>query len=191
MSLFLVLESKKQKMKIIAFGASTSKTSINKYFATHAAGQFDGHDITLLDLNDYDLPVYSIDIENESGVPDTAKRFYSDLQSADLLIISIAEHNGYFTAAFKNLHDWVSRHEMKMFAGAKMLLLSTSPGAGGAKTALDAAVAKFPYSGSEIVGTFSLPKFGENLKDKDQIQDEDLKAKFDKVITDVKKHFSE
>jgi len=173
-------------MKIIAFGASTSKTSINKYFATHTANQFDGCDVTVLDLNDYDLPVYSIDLENESGVPENAKRFYNDLQSADLLIISMAEHNGYYTAAFKNLHDWVSRHEMKMFAGAKMILLSTSPGVNGAMTARDAAFSKFPYSGSEIIATFSLPKFEENLKDKDQIQDEKLKAEFDKMIADVK-----
>ena len=174
-------------MKIIAFGASTSTVSINKYFATHAAQQFQGHDTTILDLNDYELPVYSIDLEQKTGIPDNAKRFYDVLQSADLIIISLAEHNGYFTAAFKNLHDWVSRHEMKMFAGAKMMLLSTSPGASGAKTTLDSALQKFPYSGSDIIGSFSLPSFGENLKDLVQIKDENLRTKFNEMIDEVKK----
>ena len=49
--------------KIIAFGASSSKQSINKQLATYAANQFENTSIEILDLNDYEMPIFSIDKE--------------------------------------------------------------------------------------------------------------------------------
>ncbi len=95
--------------KIIAFGASNSKESINKALATWASSQVKDAEATVLDLNDYQLPIYSIDIENESGIPAAATQFQNDIADADGILISFAEHNGNFTAAFKNLYDWLSR----------------------------------------------------------------------------------
>ena len=43
-------------MKIVAFGASTSSTSINKTLAGHAASLVSGAEVKLLNLNDYDVP---------------------------------------------------------------------------------------------------------------------------------------
>ncbi len=56
-------------MKIIAFGASTSSTSINKTLATYAANLVEGADVQVLDLNSYDVPLFSEDKEkgNWSG----------------------------------------------------------------------------------------------------------------------------
>lgn len=56
--------------KIIAFGASSSKHSINKQLATYAANQFSNVDIEILDLNDYEMPIFSVDKEKENGFPD-------------------------------------------------------------------------------------------------------------------------
>lgn len=47
--------------KIIAFGASSSKTSINKELATYAAHQFQNASVEVLDLNDYEMPIFSTD----------------------------------------------------------------------------------------------------------------------------------
>jgi len=44
--------------KIIAFGASSSKTSINKKLATYAAHLFEGATVEVLDLNDYEMPIF-------------------------------------------------------------------------------------------------------------------------------------
>ncbi len=44
--------------KIIAFGASSSKTSINKQLATYAAKQFKDATVEVLDLN----PNYALEI---------------------------------------------------------------------------------------------------------------------------------
>ena len=69
--------------KIIAFGASSSKTSINKQLATYTANQFQNVSVEILDLNDYEMPIYSVDKEKENGIPQLAHDFYSKLGSAD------------------------------------------------------------------------------------------------------------
>jgi len=86
--------------KIIAFGASSSKTSINKQLATYTANQFQNVSVEILDLNDYEMPIFSVDKEKENGIPQLAHEFYTKLGSADLIIISFAEHNGAYSAAF-------------------------------------------------------------------------------------------
>ena len=63
-------------MKITTFGASSSKKSINKTFAHYTAQQFQNATIDFLDLNDYSLPLFSVDLENEIGIPQNAKDFY-------------------------------------------------------------------------------------------------------------------
>jgi len=78
------------------------------------------------------MPLYSEDREKKLGQPDAAKRFFNKIGTADALLISYTEHNGSFTAAYKNLFDWTSRIDPKVYQGKSMVLLSTSPGPGGA-----------------------------------------------------------
>ncbi|MCC5924188.1 MAG: NAD(P)H-dependent oxidoreductase [Crocinitomicaceae bacterium] len=173
-------------MDIIAFGASNSKNSINKQLANFVANQFDADSIEMLDLNDYELPIYGIDKEKEIGVPQAAIAFYEKIQSGDLIIISLAEHNGSYTAVFKNLLDWMSRHEAKVFGNKKLFLLSTSPGGMGGKFVMDAALSRFPRHGAEIVGHFSLPSFSENFDTEKGIINNELKEKLAQIINSVK-----
>ena len=169
-------------MKIIAFGASYSKRSINKQFASFAAKQFKNAEALILDLNDYTVPLFTVDVEAENGHPEIVRTFISKLEEADLLIISMAEHNGNHTAAFKNLFDWASRVKLKMFEGKKMLLLSTSPGGRGGANSMEAALKRFPIHGAEIIANFSLPSFTKNFDAEKGILDEELKKQFDEAI---------
>jgi len=178
-------------MNIIAFGASYSKDSINKQFAENAARYFPEAHVEVLDLTEYPLPLFTVDIEKEIGIPENAIRFYHKLQSADLIIISLAEHNGSYTAAFKNLFDWVSRHQPKMFDGKKVLLVSTAPGPRGGLGVMGAARTRFPIHGAEIVGNFSLPKFSENFDTLNGITEPTLKEQFETVIASVLDKISE
>ncbi|MEP4192505.1 MAG: NAD(P)H-dependent oxidoreductase, partial [Sneathiella sp.] len=102
-------------MKILAFGASSSKKSINKKLASHAASMVQNGDIEILDLNDFELPLFSEDKEEELGHPQLAKEFLNKISNADGLIISFAEHNGSYTAAYKNIFDWASRIDPKVY----------------------------------------------------------------------------
>ena len=149
--------------KIIAFGASSSKQSINKQLATFAANQFQNVSVEILDLNDYEMPIFSVDKEKEDGIHPLAQEFYSKLGSADLIIISFAEHNGNYSAAFKNILDWTSRINAKTFQEKPMLLLATSPGARGGSSVLEIASKRFPFQGGIVKGSFSLPSFYENF----------------------------
>jgi chromate reductase len=173
-------------MNILAFGASSSKKSINKQFVNYVAKQFENDSIELLDLNDFALPIFSVDYELEFGIPEDANRFYSKILNSDLIIISLAEHNGTYTAYFKNLFDWVSRIELKLFQGKKLFLVSTSPGARGGLGVMETALVRFPIHGAEILNHFSLPFFQKNFDDIKGIIDENLKSSFDKILKEVK-----
>lgn len=149
--------------KIIAFGASSSKNSINRQLATFAANQFQNAFVEILDLNNYEMPIFSVDKEKENGIHPLAQEFYSKLGSADLIIISFAEHNGNYSTAFKNILDWSSRINAKTFQEKPMLLLATSPGARGGSSVLEIATKRFPFQGGIVKGSFSLPSFYENF----------------------------
>lgn len=152
-------------MKVLAFSGSSSKESINKKFVTYAASLINEAEIEILDLNDFEMTLYSIDKEKQDGVPDKVIIFQEKLKSADLILISLAEHNGSYSAAFKNIMDWKSRLEGKIWENKRMVLLSTSPGARGGASVLNTAVNSFPFQGAEIVGHFSLPSFNDNFKE--------------------------
>jgi len=150
-------------MKVLAFAASNSKKSINKQLVTYAAGLIDDAQVETLDLNDYELPLYSEDKEDELGQPPLAKEFLDKIGDSDAVIISFAEHNGSYTAAYKNLFDWSSRINPKVFQNKSMVFLSTSPGASGAASVLASAIASAPFFDGEVKASISIPSFYENF----------------------------
>lgn len=168
--------------KIIAFGASSSIASINKQLARFAANQFENASVEVLDLNDYEMPIYSVDKETENGIPNLANDFYAKIGSADVIVISFAEHNGTYATAFKNVFDWTSRINAKTFQEKDMLLLATSPGPRGASTVLDSAVNRFPFQGGVVKGSFSLPSFNDNFDAEKGITNEELKTQLLEII---------
>lgn len=151
-------------MHIVAFAASSSRQSINKQLVTHAA-QIAGDEIVpsaeieILDLNDYEMPLYSIDREKEGGIPDQARQFRAKIDTADALIISFAEHNASYSAAYKSLYDWASRLEGKVYEGKPVVLLSTSPGGRGGATVMAQIRQSLPHYGGRELSHLSVPKF--------------------------------
>ena len=171
--------------KIIAFGASNSKNSINKQLATYTASLFNNATVEILDLNDYEMPIYSIDYEKENGIPQLAHDFFAKFGEPDLLIISFAEHNGAYSTAFKNIFDWTSRINGKVFQGTKMLLMATSPGVRGGSSVLEIAKDRFPRQDANLVGSFSLPSFNDNFDQEKGITNDDLKKDLLKIIDSI------
>ena len=151
--------------KIIAFAGSNSKESINKKLATYTSSLVEDVDVTILDLNDFDLPLYGIDLENENGIPEDAHKFLNLIKESDGIVLSLAEHNGAYSTAFKNLFDWMSRIDGKLWSNKPMLLMATSPGGRGGATVLEIAKGRFPYMGGNIVAEFSLSLFNDNFAD--------------------------
>ncbi len=161
---------------IITIGGSSSKLSINKQLAEYAGSLLEGVEAINIDLNDYKLPLYSIDIENESGFPNDLKTLNALVEGTDGIVLSLAEHNGAYSAAFKNAFDWLSRIDGKVWRNKPMLLLSTSPGPRGGQSVMDLALSRFPFNGGNIIGFMTFPSFGQNFKDGAIVNDE-LKTK--------------
>lgn len=173
-------------MKLLAFAGSSSTKSINKQLATYAANLFDATETEILDLNDFELPLFSVDKEKKIGQPPAARVFLDKIEWADVLVISVAEHNAGMTAAFKNIYDWASRQKKLVFDNKPLLLLSTSPGGYGAKNALEAAKISLSHYGGDIRATFSLPKFQENF---DVEAGKISNKEFDDALRDIIRNF--
>ncbi|HIF9164230.1 TPA: NADPH-dependent FMN reductase [Photobacterium damselae] len=150
-------------MKILAFGATNSRNSINQQFARYTASLVPNAEVEVLDLNDYELPIFSFEREEQLGQPELAQKFYKKLGEADAIIISFAEHNGSYAVAYKNTFDWVSRINQKVFQEKPMLLLATSPGPGGAASVLGSAVGSAPFFAGDVRASVSLPSFYDNF----------------------------
>ena len=168
--------------KVIAFAGSNSKNSINKQLATYTANRISNVEVEVLDLNDYELPLFGVDLENEHGIPDNARKFFDKIKSSNGIVLSLAEHNGAYATVFKNLLDWMSRIEGKTFFGKPMLLMATSPGGRGGQSVLEIANNRFPRHDANIVGVFSLPSFSQNFSDQG-ITDSELAKQLTEVLT--------
>ena len=168
--------------KIVAFGASSSKKSINKDLAAYAASTIEDAEAIVLDLNDFEMPIYSIDYENDNGIPEKAYKFKEVLKNADGIVISFAEHNSVYTAAFKNIFDWISRVEKIVWYNKPMFLLSTSDGDRGAKTVLEIAYNRMSFGNPHKIPIFSLPNFNKNFDKDNGIINNELNGKFQKAL---------
>jgi len=78
-------------MNVLAFAASNSRESINKVLATYTANLIENADVEILDINDYEMPIFSEDREKELGQPKQASAFYQKISKADAIIVSYAE----------------------------------------------------------------------------------------------------
>jgi len=153
-------------MKLLAFAATNSRQSINRRLVELAARSFKTNvqndvQIEFLDLNDFEMPIYSIDREKENGVPSQAHTFFSRIGAADALLISFAEHNGFVTAAWKNLFDWMSRIDMKLWQGKPMVILAATPGPRAGAGVLQSQTMLAPHFGGEIRGSVGIGRWAD------------------------------
>lgn len=120
--------------RILCFAGSARRASLNKKLVRVAAeaARSAGGEVTLIDLNDFTLPVYHGDIESESGVPALAHELAALIRSHAGLLIASPENNTSVSALLKNTLDWLSRiKDVPVFPGKVAGLLAASPGAFG------------------------------------------------------------
>ena len=170
---------------IVVIGASSSSKSINRILAFHAAKSLDINcQITELLLSDYEMPIYSEDLHKKNGIPQEAIDFKKEIFEADSIVISLAEHNGSYTAAFKNIYDWISVIENDVWCSKPIFLLSTSTGPRGGKTILKSAHKRFSANYKYKIPYFSLPSFNDNFNSNEGITNVRLNQDFQAVLID-------
>jgi NAD(P)H-dependent FMN reductase len=172
--------------KILAFGASNSINSINKRLASYTAKMISPEESFIIDLNDFEMPIYSEDREKKDGIPEKAVKFKKLISESDGIVISLAEHNGNYTAAFKNIYDWISVVEKVVWNNKPLFLLAASEGSNGGNNVLQIAASRFSRQSNFEIPLFSLPNFSENFSDLEGIIDKVLNDEFEVQITNFK-----
>lgn len=123
-------------VKILAFSGSTRKTSYNQRLVRIAAQGAEevGAEITVIDLADFDMPIFNEDLEARKGMPSSARAFKELLIAHDGFLIASPEYNSAFSPLLKNAIDWASRREVDelpllAYKGKFAAIMSASPGA--------------------------------------------------------------
>jgi NAD(P)H-dependent FMN reductase len=123
-------------VKILAFSGSGRKDSVNKkVLAVAAQGAKEaGAEVTIVDLEDFDMPIFTEDLESEKGMHSGGQRFKELLIEHDGFLISCPEYNSSYSALFKNSIDWASRKidgesPMQAYKGKVAGIMAASPGA--------------------------------------------------------------
>jgi len=149
--------------RIVALAGSNSKESINKKLVNYTSKMLDNVEIIQINLNDFELPIYGVDYESDNGIPSLVGELSKVFEKADGFVISLAEHNGSYSAVFKNIIDWLSRINTEFWNQKPMFLMTTSPGRRGGATVLQSALTTFPFLGAAIIESFALPSFYQNF----------------------------
>lgn len=147
--------------KVLAFAASNSSVSINHQLVTYAASLLGDAQVETLNLHDFEMPIYQHDREEEGGIPRLAHDFLARIAAVDAVIVSFPEHNGLYSAAFKNLFDWCSRIGRDVWQNKPTVMLATSPGPGGAARVLNLAETAAPHFGGNVVASLAVPNFNQ------------------------------
>lgn len=175
-------------MKILAIPATTNRDGRNRRLLEHAAdlvehGLVADAEVEILDLDEYEMPIYTEQRERDGGVPEPARRLFDQIAGSDAVMLSFAEHNGSYTAAWKNVFDWTSRIDKALFQGRRVAMFSASPGPRGGAGVLDTAVAAAPFFGAELVDSLAVGSFDDNFDDETgELVAPELRRRFEKAI---------
>ncbi len=179
--------------RILAFAGSAREGSYNKKLVRVAAAGAEkaGADVTVIDLRDYTLPVYDMDLEAKEGLPENALKLKALFKEHDGFLISSPEHNGMFSTMLKNVIDWVSRDQpgdksLECFVGKFAGLVSASPGTLGGLRGL-------PHLRALLAGLHTLvitnqvavPGAAGAFNDDGSMKDEKMSARVEKVGADL------
>lgn len=122
-------------LHIAAFSGSAREGSFNQRtveVAAKAAEQA-GASITLVNLGDYEMPIYHGDEESAHGLPQGAREFQGLLFRSHGILVSSPEYNGFMTPLLLNALSWASRNTggfpgMMLFNDLVVGLMAASPG---------------------------------------------------------------
>lgn len=146
--------------RILAFSGSARRESFNRKFLAAAvtATREAGGEVTLLDLNEYALPLYHGDLEDSQGMPENAQKLVAFIFAHDALLIASPEYNSMITPLLKNTIDWCTRGDENPFDGKVAAVVSASPGMFGAVRSLKMAQQLLQHLGAYVVpGQTALP----------------------------------
>ncbi len=114
-------------VKLLALAASTRAGSHNKRLLALAVAQATqlGADVTVLDYDDCDAPIYKGD--HSGALPAGAAKLSAALRASDGWLLASPEYNWSIAGGLKNLIDWLSVDAAAPLKGRTGLLMCASP----------------------------------------------------------------
>ena len=175
----------RQLVKVLIFGASLRKGSLNDRLAslaTTVVGEKGGV-VDRAEMADFDCPSYDQDVEADAGLPAGARRLRDRLVAADAFVIASPEYNASMPGVLKNAIDWVSRYRPQPFNGRQGLLMSASPSMAGGNRGLWALRVPLEHLGARVYpDMFSLAQAHEAIDAAGRIADGMLQQRFESTI---------
>ena len=97
--------------KILAFAGSARKESFNKKMVRIAAAgaRAAGAEVTVMELEQFRLPLFDQDEEAEHGLPENGRKIKDLMLAHQGFLIAAPEYNSSITPLLKNTIDWASR----------------------------------------------------------------------------------
>lgn len=167
--------------KLLFFAGSSRRGSLNKKLASKAAklAEQKSVDVSVIDLKDFQMPLYDGDLEAAEGLPENAINLKKLFVEHDGFYIASPEYNSSFSALLKNALDWISRpHEkdetpLSAFGGKIAAIGSIAPGALGGLRGLVPLRMMLGNIGVHVVPNQVAIPFGfEAFDDEDELKDE-------------------
>ena len=137
------------------------------------------------------MPLFSVDKLAKNGLPQLALDFAKKIDESDLLFMSLAENNGAYTTAFKNIYNWISViPNRKAFWGNKpTFIMATSPGPRGGASVLNLAKTKLLHYGAKVIDTFLLPSFHKTFNAEGDIVNAQFATELRMKIEKIRRNF--
>lgn len=172
------------ELKVLVFAASLRGESLNRKLAALAARLAAAHGATVdvATMSDFDVPLYSGDLETAQGIPAGAHELRRRLLDNDAFIVSSPEYNASMPGLLKNLIDWTSRFRPQPFDGRHGLLLSASPSLAGGNRGLWALRMPLEHLGARIYPDMFSLAMAHKAFAGDDLADATLRARFDKTL---------
>jgi len=174
----------------LVFAGSARRNALSKRVASAAAASINavGADATLIDLADFEMPLYNGDLEAAVGIPEAAQRLQALIASHDAVLIVSPEYNGSMTPLLLNTLDWCSRSDrqgrqpsgLAVFAAKPAALIGSSPGALGGLRALAHLRDLLAYLGMLVIAPqFTVARAHEAIDTQGRLVDQRQQASLD------------
>ena len=174
---------------IIGLLSGSSRTaSMNRKLASAMAYVFEaaGAKVQIIDLNDYDMPLYNGDYEAANGVPEAAKNLIKTLVACDGVFIATPEYNGCMPALLKNTIDWTTRIGMEQFSAPVYAIGSATPGPLSGIMALRQLHFILNRLGAQVVPTqLGVGRYGQAFDEGGHFKDDATMSRAEKLVEQV------
>ena len=174
--------------RILAFSGSARKESLNRKLLAVVvdAVRVAGGEVTLVDLNDYPLPLYHGDLEDAQGMPEPAQKLVALITAHPALLVASPEYNSLITPLLKNTIDWCTRAEPNPFLGKVAAVVSASPGQYGGVRSAQLARHLLAHLGCHVVpAQCSVPHAGAAFDAQGALTDARARAAAQRVAADL------